>query len=162
MATTYEPIATTTLGSAAASTTFSSISGAYTDLVVMIEGAMTASSDLRIQFNGDTATNYSNTTLEGNGTTAQSARWSSQTKMIINNFATGTGRGNFSLFIMNYANTTTFKTVLHRMAFAGNATEAGAGLWRKTPEAITSMELFANGTTWISGTSFTLYGIKAA
>jgi hypothetical protein len=82
--------------------------------------------------------------------------------MIINNFATGTGRGLFSLFVMNYANTTTFKTVLHRMAFAGNATEAGVGLWRKTPEAITSMELFANGTTWISGTSFTLYGIKAA
>lgn len=158
---TYTPIASQTLTSAQSSVTFSSISSAYTDLVVIIEGAMTVSSDMRIQFNSDGGSNYSNTTLEGNGTTAQSARWSNQTKLIVNNFATGTGRGNFSLFIMNYANTTTFKTVLHRMAFAGNATEAGAGLWRSTA-AITSMELFANATTWISGSTFTLYGILKA
>ena len=36
MAITYEPIATTTLGSAAASVTFSSISGSYTDLVLIV------------------------------------------------------------------------------------------------------------------------------
>jgi hypothetical protein len=35
MASTYEPIATTTLGTATASVTFSSISGAYTDLVLV-------------------------------------------------------------------------------------------------------------------------------
>jgi hypothetical protein len=34
MAITYSPIATTTLGTAAASVTFSTISGAYTDLVL--------------------------------------------------------------------------------------------------------------------------------
>ena len=38
MAITYEPIATNTLGSAAASVTFSSISGTYTDLVVVVSG----------------------------------------------------------------------------------------------------------------------------
>jgi hypothetical protein len=37
MASTYTPIATTTLGSAAASYTFSSISGTYTDLVLRIQ-----------------------------------------------------------------------------------------------------------------------------
>ena len=36
MATTYEPIATTTLGSAAASITFSSIAGTYTDLRLVL------------------------------------------------------------------------------------------------------------------------------
>jgi hypothetical protein len=35
MAKTYEPIATTTLGTAAATVTFSSISGTYTDLVLV-------------------------------------------------------------------------------------------------------------------------------
>ena len=35
---TYTPIATTTLGSAQADVTFSSISGSYTDLVLIIGG----------------------------------------------------------------------------------------------------------------------------
>jgi hypothetical protein len=157
---TYVALDKVTVGTAAASVSFTGISGAYTDLEVVIEGAMTASSDMRIQFNSDGGSNYSNTTLEGNGTTAQSARWSNQTKLIVNNFATGTGRGLYRLAINNYSNATTYKTVLHRMAFAGNATEAGVGLWRST-SAITSMELFANGTTWISGTTFSLYGIAA-
>ena len=34
-AATYEPIATTTLGSAASTITFSSISGSYTDLILV-------------------------------------------------------------------------------------------------------------------------------
>ena len=158
---TYVALDKVTVGTAAASVSFTGISGSYTDLEVVIEGAMTASSDMRIQFNSDGGSNYSNTTLEGNGTTAQSARWSNQTKLIVNNFATGTGRGTYRLAINNYSNATTYKTVLHRMAFAGNATEAGVGLWRSTA-AITSMELFANGTTWVSGTTFSLYGIAAS
>ena len=35
------------------------------------------------------------------------------------------------------------------------------GLWRNT-NAITSVSFKANGTTWKSGSTFTLYGIKAA
>ena len=38
MASTYEKIATTTLGSATASYTFSSISGTYTDLILILVG----------------------------------------------------------------------------------------------------------------------------
>jgi hypothetical protein len=40
---TYTPLATQTLGSAAASVTFSSISGAYTDLVVSLQLVLTLS-----------------------------------------------------------------------------------------------------------------------
>ena len=72
MAITYEPIATTTLGSAQASVSFSSFSG-YTDLVLVCV-ATTASDDqfLSVQFNGDTGSNYSNTYMTGNGSTATS------------------------------------------------------------------------------------------
>jgi hypothetical protein len=47
MTATYEKIATTTLGSAQADITFSSISGAYTDLVIIytLNAATTTSSD---------------------------------------------------------------------------------------------------------------------
>jgi hypothetical protein len=42
MAITYEPIATTTLGSATSTVTFSSISGSYTDLVAVFEVTLTS------------------------------------------------------------------------------------------------------------------------
>ena len=70
---TYTPIATQTLGSSAASVTFSSIPGTYTDLMLISFAQGQASGGdnrLVLQFNGDTATNYSSTYLIGNGTTA--------------------------------------------------------------------------------------------
>jgi len=59
MPTTYEPIATTTLGSATASITFSTISGAYTDLVLVasITGVSVAT-DPWIRINSDTGANF--------------------------------------------------------------------------------------------------------
>ncbi len=60
MPATYEPLATTTLGSAASSVTFSSISGSYTDLVVVFSGtAGGGNSNLILTFNSDTGSNYS-------------------------------------------------------------------------------------------------------
>jgi hypothetical protein len=76
---TYEAIATQTLGSAAASVTFSSIPSTYTDLVLVcnFETSSNAIAGVYIQFNGDTSTNYSSTNLIGNGSTAESSRQNS-------------------------------------------------------------------------------------
>ena len=65
MPTTYEPIATTTLGSAQSSVTFSAISGSYTDLVIVINGALSSGlASLSVEYNGDTTVgNYSYTRL---------------------------------------------------------------------------------------------------
>jgi hypothetical protein len=62
---------------------------------------------------------------------------------------------------MNYANTTTYKTILSRINNPGGYVNASVSLWRKTPEAITTLEAYA-ASNWASGTTFTLYGIKAA
>jgi hypothetical protein len=81
---TYEPIATNTLGSATATVTFSTISGSYTDLILVIS-AFTGD-DLAaytIRLNGDTGSNYSVTSLEGQGTSAVSQQQSNQTQMYI-------------------------------------------------------------------------------
>ena len=57
---TYTPIATQTLGSAAASVTFSSIPQGYTDLV-LVDNVKSASgagdSELDVRFNGDSGSN---------------------------------------------------------------------------------------------------------
>jgi len=71
---TYTPIATQTLSTSAASVTFSSISGAYTDLVLIINAASSAQKDIDIRFNSDTAGNYSNTWMAGNGSSTHSGR----------------------------------------------------------------------------------------
>lgn len=161
---TYTPIATTTLGSATNSITFSSIPSTYTDLVLVFNGSMASAADLLMQFNSDTATNYSDTILQGNGTSATSSRDTSQTSMTLG--ITGTGKTNIFTSIaniQNYSNTTTYKTVLVRVSEASTLTGAVVNLWRKTPEAINTIKVYGNGSVNISaGSIATLYGIKAA
>ena len=163
MPATYEPIATTTLGSAAASYTFSSIPSTYTDLVLILSGNYTAASDSSPSFrlNGDSASNYSVTVLNGDGTSASSFRETSQTQMILGSMQSTISNSIFNL--MNYANTTTFKTVISRGNNSTNRARAYVGLWRNTA-AITSIEVLANagGPNFATGTTFTLYGIKSA
>ena len=163
MALTYEPIATQTLGSAASTYTFSSISGSYTDLVLIASAYGTAvNQNLYIRFNGDSGNNYSGTTLWGNGTSALSARVTSQSYFFMDRLGNGTGYGTGVAHIMNYSNTTTYKTTLVRYGYAGTDTEATAGLWMNTA-AITSVTIGGGGTANIAaGSTFTLYGIKAA
>ena len=74
MAITYEPIATTTLGTSASSVTFSTIPGTYTDLVLVVAGTSAATNGNEMQFNGDTGNNYSFTLLYGTGSAAVSSR----------------------------------------------------------------------------------------
>ena len=159
MASTYTPIATYTVPSAATSYTFSSIPATYTDLVLVSNGTASSAADIYLQFNSDTGSNYSRTFVYGDGSTAASARSSNSTTLAINYFATT--QSNNICQIQNYANTTTYKTALARGNNSG-FTIAYAGLWRSTA-AINSITLTASGGFTIStGSTFTLYGIKAA
>ena len=160
---TYEPIATITLGSNTATVTFSSISGSYTDLVLII-GGKNASSDQGIVTqvgNGsiDTGSNYSTTYLIGDGTSATSGRASSATSIIagrMDNVAS-TSIINY----MNYSNTTTYKTVLGR-GNDGALVIQHVGLWRNTA-AINTINVFnLSSVNFAAGTVLTLYGIAAA
>jgi hypothetical protein len=165
---TYEPIATTTLGSASATVSFTGISSSYTDLVLVISAADNAGANVYLQMgNGsiDTGSNYSDTILTGNGTTAYSARDTSQTKILYAYEGTPPTSPSFGTYIiqfMNYSNTTTYKTVLSRANSASSGVDAIVGLWRST-SAINQIQLSAQGaTTYSVGSTFTLYGIKSA
>jgi len=154
---TYTPIATTTLGSAAASYTFSSIPSTYTDLVLIINPNSYVE-NMNYQFNGDTATNYSNTFLFGDGSTTYSTRGSNRTSI------SGTVSGGWEIVrynIMNYSNTTTYKSVLNRMDDAASYVGTNVGLWRSTA-AINSIKINAGTGNLPSGLMATLYGIAAA
>lgn len=163
MAATYEVIATQTLGSTANSVTFSSIPQTYTDIIAVINGASTADTSgfLRVG-NGslDTGTNYSVTHMYGNRTSVASGRESNQNQAFNGNLRTSF---DFvaNVHFMNYSNTSIYKTWLSRPGNAGNWVWDITGLWRST-SAINTIAFIADGTTWQSGSTFTLYGIKAA
>ena len=74
---TYTPIATTTASGSASSVTFSSIPSTYTDLVIVADILGAASTaDAVLRFNSDTTSNYSETVIRGDGSSAASARYS--------------------------------------------------------------------------------------
>jgi len=85
MPATYEPIATTTLGSAASTIDFTSIGGTYTDLRVVLIGTSANATSMTMRFNSDTGSNYSLTSVYGNGTSAASARATSASWINLNN-----------------------------------------------------------------------------
>lgn len=160
---TYEPIATTTLGSTSTSITFNSFSG-YTDLVLVISLIPSGSGlSPQIRYNGDSGSNYSYTVIYGNGTSAASARGSSNNTnyLYYANSPTSGTPGTYTVHFMNYANTTTNKVALYRWSVAGVEAAAQVNLWRNTA-AITSLEIFTSASSFASGSMFTLYGIKAA
>jgi hypothetical protein len=163
---TYEPIATTTLGSAQSTVTLSSIPSTYTDLIIISQPKSTATEGIvYIQFNSIGGTSYSSTYVYGSGSSASSGRRTNSGLGVIaeNAYATSTaGATTFVTQVFNYANTTTFKTWLSR----GNrtdsqGTEAMVGLCRDT-SAINSVSFAIGGTTFAAGSVFSIYGIKAA
>jgi hypothetical protein len=163
MPATYDKIATTTLGSAVASYTFSSIPGTYTDLVLVATPLCSTPSNFTFQFNGDTGTNYSATGIAGTGSSTVSWRQVSSTVPFLGNYSyTDTNSSNNIISIMNYSNSTTYKSFLCRANNASVATEGIVGLWQSTA-AITSIVVkFTGGANFNIGSTFTLYGIKAA
>ncbi len=161
---TYEAIATQTLGSATAAVTFSSIPSTYTDLVLVCNlygdgGA----ANIFVRFNSDTGTNYSNTMLTGDGSTAASYRNTSTSSIFM--IATGGSLnakwGTFIMSCNNYSNSTTNKTALARFDSAGGEVTANVGLWRNTA-AINAIEIRSTGANYLAGSTFNLFGIKAA
>jgi hypothetical protein len=164
MPATYEPIATTTLGTASTTITFSSIPATYTDLRLIMVGTSAGSADLFYRFNGvTTGSLYSSTYLLGNGATASSTRTTSQ-----NQITTGTTFGTTLpimaiLDVFSYAGSTN-KTCLWDASADQNGSGSkrlGVGLFRST-SALTSVSVFSGGTNMDIGTTATLYGILRA
>ncbi len=164
MAITYDKIASNILTSTTASVTFSSISGSYTDLVLVFNGGVdTSNGGLRMELNSDTGSNYSQTHLAGDGTSANSARNSNVTQARISSDFSMFNNLNYNsiTYLNNYSNSTTNKTWLSRNNLASVGTEAVIGLWRNTA-AITSIRLVPSANSFASGSTFTLYGILKA
>jgi hypothetical protein len=101
--------------------------------------------------------------MRGSGSAASSGRDTNQTFINLNYFgdaSTTAGAQTIVASVMNYSNTTTNKTLLSRGGNAESSTSAIVGLWRNTA-AINRIDLKATSTNYATGSTFTLYGIKA-
>ena len=164
MALTYEPIATATASGSSTTITFSSIPSTYTDLILIANGTADGS-PVKVQFNSDTNNNYSFTRLAAYKAGGTSAKQSERYTGIDDIYVGGlyNDQSTSVVDIMDYANTTTYKTVLSRgnaMQSSVDYVSANVGIWRNT-SAITSIT-FRGDVNLNSITTVTLYGVKAA
>jgi len=158
----YESIATTVITSDTASVTFSSIPQTYTDLVLVLSTGVTTGSSINIffRYNNDSSALYSRTTLYGDGSSAGSSRGSGATEAYAGQSET-TIQSMSTVQIFNYSNTTTFKTCITRDSQASLVSQSRVNLYRST-SAISRLDVHTASSTFIVGSTFTLYGIKAA
>ena len=159
---TMTPIATNTLAAGANTVTFSSIPQSYTDLVCVISNLkVTADTDsVGYYFNGSTASNYSWTYMGSGPGSSRSSNQGGTGNYLSWAATSATDPGILISNIMNYSNTTINKTSIGRVGI--RTTEAWINLWRST-DAISSITFFCQGANnYLTGTTFTIYGIKAA
>jgi hypothetical protein len=168
MANTYQLIQAQNLVSDAASVTFSSIPGTYTDLALRMSTRATpvgVIESIKLRFNNDSGTNYSYTLLRGSGSSASSANSVSNDIIEVNgspgaNITANTFSNN-EIYIPSY--TVSQSKALSTSSIVENNSstgyqEAGAALWRNNA-AITSILIDVSGS-FVTGSSFYLYGIK--
>jgi hypothetical protein len=163
---TYDNIATTTLGTAASTITFNSIPATYTDLrLTLVITGMSAGNRTGIQFNGDTASNYSTTRLQGDGATASSTASNTNPNIRITDVNQASTSLQFiTLDVFSYAGSTN-KIALATLSNDANGSGSvyrSVGLYRSTT-AISSLNIMLlSAGTMSAGTTATLYGIKNA
>lgn len=177
LSTGFSSIATVTAAGGETSLTFSSIPQTYTDLQIRgiskdTNTALNSANGVAFQFNADTGANYAYHLLISNGSAVSASGSASQTSIVLDAGSVYSNAAETNMFgvniidISDYTSATKNKTL---RAVSGGDTNAAntnihldvaSGVWLST-SAITSIKIIPNNT-FAAGTTFALYGIKAA
>ena len=162
----FESIATTTLSTATATVTFSSIPATYKHLQLRTLARNSGEFiSIRATFNGDSTSVYTIHELYGNGASALAA---AQTNIayypcgLVGPVSTTGVFGSAVTDILDYRSTDKFKTMRTLTGYDANGSgyvELTSGVWRST-SAITSITIVPNGGTLVQYSHLALYGIK--
>lgn len=164
-------ISSQTLGSSAASVTFSGIPSGYRDLILKCsirdtQSSQWVSSFLRVNGISDV---YTTVYLRGSGSAVVSGRSDFDTNLFVanTNGSTSTSNtfANLEVYIPSYNDTAAWNAISYDNAGEDNSTSpvyrlSGAGLF-KSNAAITSLAMVAS-TSFATGSSFYLYGLLPA
>lgn len=157
---TYTPISAQTLSGSASTVTFSNIPSNYTDLVLVVTGRPTSAASLYIRFNNDASSIYSYTSLDSGGSGSPAGyRLSGNTSTTYAVWRT-TNTQYAVVQIQNYSSNSIHKSFISRSYDDNTTNRLFAGLYRSTA-AISRID-FLIDTSYDTGCTFTLYGIKAA
>jgi len=173
-ASSYDLLETTTLTSSASSVTFSGL-GSYSDyahLQIRWVGRTDYSgvSTTGVRLNGDSGSNYSHHYLQGNGSAVSAYGWPSNAYAQGGYFpGSGSGTDIFGTSILDILDfTSTTKNTTLRILSGVNPTSGltAVGLfssvWLSTA-AVSSTTIFpATNDNYVTGSRFSLYGIKGA
>jgi hypothetical protein len=163
-----QPIYTQTVGAGGASSiSFNNIPQTFTDLYLEVSARDTYSAiaaQAYIRPNGDGASNYSMTFLEGSGSSASSYRFSGYQVGIPGNIPGSTATSNVfsnnSYYISNYTSSN-YKQIISETIVENNGTngyqDLSAVLWQNTA-AISSI-VIPSATLLVQYSKFSLYGI---
>jgi parallel beta-helix repeat protein len=155
------------VGSAVPTVTFSSIPATYRNLKLVVTGRTSAGgTDFSATFNGDVGANYQ-AVLVFNGSGAGASTGFSQTSVAIGSTASSAAPANQAgvseIMIYDYSGTTFFKSVTgmtHRLDGVATAYIIWyAATWNSTA-AINAIALAAGAGNFVTGSVFTLYGLK--
>ena len=163
----YESIQTVTVGVGGASNaTFTSIPSTYKHLQIRVLCGTggSASQDLRIRYNSDSSTNYTQHNLIGSGSAASADGYTAQTYANAGKQGAGlsTSPAIAVIDILDYANTNKYKTMRSLNGYDANGSGyvlLSSSLWLNTA-AISTIELTPNSSTFAQYSSFALYGVK--
>lgn len=169
MPNTFTLISSSTAGAGGvADITFSSIPSTYTDLLIKISARVSGGAgvkDIAIQYNGDTASNYTYTELVGTGASTSSG---TATTVRHNTIAppdntTANTFGNIEIYIPNYLSSSQKSSSVDAVT-ENNSTSTDVQMriqaWRWSgTNAISSIKIFAPGQTILQYSTAYLYGI---
>ena len=163
--TSYESIATTTVGSGGQATiSFTSIPSTYKHLQIrQMNFTNSAAASLRLQFNSDTGNNYSWHYISGDGASASTGAATSLNYGYVG-YSGGTSNSCVSVIdILDYQNTNKNTTIRSLFGYevngAGGYINLFSSAWYNT-SAITRIDLYTASTSFNQYSSFALYGIK--
>jgi hypothetical protein len=165
MARTFEPVATYTFSSSATSYTFTNVSQAYTDLIITVSSKSSKSgvTGISVQVgNGsvDTGSNYSAVSIYANGSSSSTGKDNSVSRLAAP--WSGNLRTPYAIRLLNYSSSMKYKLILQECKPIDHVSGLYFGRWDSSTSAINTIKLTeADGYDFVSGTIFSIYGIKA-
>jgi hypothetical protein len=166
----YDSLATVDLSATTSTVTFSGIPAGYKHLQLRFFGFTTQAENMWIRFGSgsvDSGTNYSWHEVGGDGssTFAGAGVSADSFKMAYNSISNGTSPTVAIVDILDYANTSKYKTARVLTGTESNNASTGyailrSGSWRNTAAVDTIYFYVPSGGSFKQYTSFALYGVK--
>jgi hypothetical protein len=164
----FVAIATQTLGSAASSVTFSSISGSYTSLVLTWNAGTSSSSNdtIYLHNNGGSSLGYWNCfwqNFSGFNSDHQNGD-SAGARIGYTGKASDGITGGGSLWMLNYASSTLTPWITAQVSFVNSGSSVAGGscyTYAEDGGPVTSLTLtLGSASNFLTGSTFTLYGVQ--